>query len=28
MTTTNADEGVLCWQVIDEVLAEHVQTEA
>jgi aminoglycoside phosphotransferase (APT) family kinase protein len=28
MTTTNADEGVLCWQVIDEVLAEHAQTEA
>jgi aminoglycoside phosphotransferase (APT) family kinase protein len=22
MTTTNADEGVLCWQVIDEALAE------
>ena len=28
MTTTNADEGVLCWHVIDEVLAEHAQTEA
>ena len=28
MTTTNADEGMLCWQVIDEVLAEHAQTEA
>jgi len=25
MTTTNADEGVLCWQVIDEVLSEHAQ---
>ena len=23
MTTTNTDEGVLCWQVIDEVLAER-----
>jgi aminoglycoside phosphotransferase (APT) family kinase protein len=28
MTTTNAGEGVLCWQVIDEVLTEHAQTEA
>jgi aminoglycoside phosphotransferase (APT) family kinase protein len=28
MTTTNADEGMLCWQVIDEVLADHAQTEA
>jgi aminoglycoside phosphotransferase (APT) family kinase protein len=28
ITTANADEGVLCWQVIDEVLAEHAQTEA
>jgi len=28
MTTTNADEDLLCWQVIDEVLAEHGQTEA
>lgn len=28
MTIANADEGVLCWQVIDEVLAEHAQTGA
>jgi aminoglycoside phosphotransferase (APT) family kinase protein len=28
MTATNADEGMLCWQVIDEVLAEHARTEA
>jgi aminoglycoside phosphotransferase (APT) family kinase protein len=28
MTTTNADEGAPCWKVIDEVTAEHAQTEA
>jgi aminoglycoside phosphotransferase (APT) family kinase protein len=28
MTTTNADDRMPCWQVIDEVLSEHVQTEA
>jgi aminoglycoside phosphotransferase (APT) family kinase protein len=27
MTTTNAEEGVLCWQVIDELLAGNAQTE-
>ena len=27
MTTTNAGDGMLCWQTIDEVLAEHAQTE-
>jgi aminoglycoside phosphotransferase (APT) family kinase protein len=25
-TATNADEGMLCWQVIDEVLSEHAQS--
>ena len=28
MTATNAGEGMLCWQVIDEVLGEYAQTRA
>ena len=28
MTTANADEGEQCWRVIDEVTADHAQTEA
>ena len=27
MTTANADEGMLCWHAIDELLAEDAQTE-